>query len=166
MPFTLRHAHPDDAPELHTILTSPHVVRGSMRLPFMPLNTTEDRLAYNRNRLQLVALDGGAIVGFAELLLNFDAPRAAHSADVNMIATREEDQGKGVARALMEAIIASCDTHLGIRRLSLTVWVDNTRAIDLYQALGFQEEGRMRDFVRTETGYGDAIKMARICSHH
>ncbi|MCL6285853.1 GNAT family N-acetyltransferase [Ruegeria sp. 2012CJ41-6] len=166
MPFTLRHAHQDDAPALHAILTSPHVVRGSMRLPFMPLKTTEDRLAHDRNRLQLVALDGNSIVGFIELLMNSGTPRAAHSAEVNLVATREEDQEKGVARALMEAIIASCDTHLSIRRLSLIVWLDNTRAIALYKALGFQEEGRMLDFVRTETGYGDAIMMARICKRH
>ena len=162
MSFTIRHAHPDDARDLHAILTSPHVVKGTMRLPHMALKTTEDRLAADQNRLQLVAVSDAGLLGFAELILNLDIPRASHCADLNMVATRDDDQGNGVARALIEELIRLCDTLLGIHRISLTVWVDNTRAIHLYTSLGFEEEGRMRDVVRRDGGYVDALIMSRI----
>lgn len=162
MTMTIRHAQPSDAEELHAILTSHHVVQGTMRLPHMALKTTEDRLRPEPNRLQLVALAEEQVIGFAELLLNLDIPRAAHAAELNMVAIREDQQGKGVARALIEELLAMSDGYLGLHRLCLTVWSDNDRAIRLYQSLGFEEEGRLRDFVRREEGFGDAIKMARI----
>lgn len=162
MSVTIRHAEPDDARALHTILTSPHVVKGTMRLPYMALKNTEDRLIPDPKTLQLVAETDDGVAGFAELLLNSDCLRAAHSAELNMVAVRAQDQGKGIARSLIEEIIRLCDTYMGIRRLSLTVWTDNVRAIALYEALGFEKEGLLRDFVKSERGYDDAVKMARI----
>ncbi len=165
MTFTIRHAEPADAPALHAILTSPHVVLGTMRLRHMRLKNTEDRLAPDPNLVQLVAESDGEVSGFAELVLNTNVPRASHSAELNMVVTSERSQGKGVARALIGELIRLCDGYYRIRRISLIVWVDNTRAIELYRALGFKEEGVMRDFVRTEEGYCDALQMARLSNH-
>ena len=162
MTFSIRHAEAADAPGVHRILTSPHVVLGTMRLPYMRLKNTEDRLAADPNLVQLVADNEGKLKGFAELVLHQTIPRASHAAELNMVATSEESQGNGIARALIEELIRLCDGYLGIRRLSLIVWVDNVRAIGLYRNLGFEEEGLMRDYVRTETGFADALQMARI----
>lgn len=162
MTRTLRHTHPDDAEALHALLTSDHVVRGTMRLPYMPIETTQARLKKNPDRLQIVALTEDRLSGFAELLLNSDVPRAAHSAELNMVAVHEKDCRSGVARSLVEALIGMCDTFLGIRRLHLTVWQDNIGAIALYESLGFEKEGLMRDYVRSENGFSDAVLMARI----
>ncbi|WP_305984540.1 GNAT family N-acetyltransferase [Roseibium sp. MMSF_3544] len=164
MNYKLRHAEPVDAPQLHAILTSPHVVLGSMRLPYMRLKNTEDRLAADPNLVQIVAESDGEVIGFAELVLHQNIPRAAHAAELNMVVTHGERQGQGIARAMIEEVIRLCDGFYRIRRLSLIVWVDNTRAIELYRQLGFEEEGRLRDYVRTEEGYCDALQMARIAS--
>ncbi len=67
---------------------------------------------------------------------------------------------------MIEETIRLCDTYIGIRRLSLTVWAGNVRAIRLYETLGFEKEGLLRDFVKGETGYVDAVKMARINTNH
>ncbi|WP_434053817.1 MAG: GNAT family N-acetyltransferase [Roseibium sp.] len=165
MNYTIRHAEPADASGLHAILTSPHVVQGSMRLPYMRLKNTEDRLSADPNTVQIVAEDGGKVIGFAELVLHQNVPRAAHAAELNMVVTKEEQQGNGVARTLIKEVILLCDGFYRIRRLSLVVWVDNARAIELYRSLGFEEEGRMRDYVCTENGYCDALQMARISSN-
>lgn len=162
MSFELRHSEPDDAEAIHAILTSPHVVTGSMRLPFMHIKTTQDRLAYDANRLQVVALHEGEVVGFSELILNSDTPRASHSAEINMVATRADLQGNGVARALVKELIKICEECFGIKRLSLIVWAHNTRARELYASFGFEEEGYFRDFVRNDVGYGDAVPMAKF----
>jgi len=164
MNFEIRHAEPADAPGLHAILTSPHVVLGSMRLPFMRLKNTEDRLTADENLVQIVAEREGVVIGFAELVLHQNVPRAAHAAELNMVVTQDEQQGNGIARTLIKEIIRLCDGFYRIRRISLVVWVDNTRAIELYRSLGFEEEGRMRDYVRTESGFCDALQMARIAA--
>lgn len=165
MNFEIRHAEPADAPGLHAILTSPHVVLGSMRLPYMRLKNTEDRLAADPNLVQIVADRNGAVVGFAELVLHQNIPRAAHSAELNMVVTQDEHQGNGIARTLIEEVIRLCDGFYRIRRLGLVVWADNARAIELYRSLGFEQEGHMRDYVRTESGYCDALQMARITAN-
>lgn len=162
MNYKIRHAEPADASGLHAILTSPHVVQGSMRLPYMRLKNTEDRLSADPNMVQIVAEDDGKVIGFAELVLHQQIPRAVHAAELNMVVTHGERQGEGIARSLIEELIRLCDGFYRIRRLSLIVWMDNTRAIKLYKHLGFEEEGRMRDYVRTEDGYSDALQMARI----
>ncbi|WP_299470849.1 GNAT family N-acetyltransferase [uncultured Roseibium sp.] len=162
MNYKIRHAEPADAFGLHVILTSPHVVQGSMRLPYMRLKNTEDRLSADPNMVQIVAEDDGKVIGFAELVLHHQIPRAAHAAELNMVVTHGERQGEGIARSLIEELIRLCDGFFRIRRLSLIVWVDNTRAIKLYKHLGFEEEGCMRDYVRTEDGYSDALQMARM----
>lgn len=164
MTFSIRHAELADAPDLHAILTSPHVVLGTMRLPYMRLKNTEDRLAADPNLVQLVAESEGKLTGFAELILHQDVPRASHSAELNMVATSKESQGNGIARGLIEELIRLCDGYFGIRRLSLIVWTNNTRAIELYRSLGFEEEGVLKDYVRTEAGFCDAVQMARLSS--
>ena len=162
MARSIRHARPDDAAELHDILTSPLVVRGTMRLPYMSSETTVVRLAHDPNRLQLVLEESDQITGFAELLLHTDIPRASHAAELNMVVVHQDHLRAGVARSLIEALIEMCDTFLGIHRLELTVWQDNSGAIALYESLGFSKEGVMRDYVRSETGFNDAVKMARL----
>jgi len=49
---------------------------------------------------------------------------------------------------------------MGIRRIDLDVRADNEAAIKLYRALGFIEEGRIKDGIRREDeGFEDVILM-------
>ncbi len=160
--FPIRHAEPGDAAALHAILTSDHVVAGTMRLPHAALATTEARLAPQPDRVQLVALLDGEVAGFAEVLTQFGNPRACHAAVLNMIVTREDRCRSGVGTALLEAVLDLADNHWGLRRLGLTVWADNDTAIRLYQRFGFVEEGKHGAYVRAGPGFKDALTMARL----
>ncbi|WP_419908094.1 GNAT family N-acetyltransferase [Hoeflea sp.] len=164
MRIEIRHTEPEDAPDLHAILISPHVVEGTMRLPYMALATTQERLKPRAGRLQLTALADANVAGFAELLTETVSPRSTHAATLNMIVTRDDMRNKGICTALMNEITTLCDTVLGLRRISLLVWADNEQAIRLYERHGFEREGLLRDFVRGRDGYKDAIQMARIRS--
>ena len=64
---TVRSALEEDVDGVHEILMSPHVIAGSMRVPFSGLHVTRDRLAPKAGAYQLIADVDGHVVGFAEL---------------------------------------------------------------------------------------------------
>jgi putative acetyltransferase len=70
--------------------------------------------------------------------------------------------GRGAGRALMQALIDQADRWLAYRRLELTVWTDNDRAIALYEAFGFEREGVLRAYAWRDGAYVDALAMARL----
>jgi RimJ/RimL family protein N-acetyltransferase len=86
-----------------------------------------------------------------------------HVADVS-IEVHPAVQGQGLGRALMEEALAWADDPArGLTRVELKVRADNERALRLYRALGFEEEGRLRRHVRQPDGtYVDVIVMARL----
>ncbi|MBN1287277.1 MAG: GNAT family N-acetyltransferase [Anaerolineae bacterium] len=56
-------------------------------------------------------------------------------------------QGKGYGRAAMELALKFAFDELNLHRVQLTVFAYNTRAIALYEALGFTREGIYREFL-------------------
>jgi L-phenylalanine/L-methionine N-acetyltransferase len=51
---------------------------------------------------------------------------------------------------------------MNLRRIELTVYVDNVAAIALYKRNGFETEGTHRDFAFRGGAFVDAYAMARI----
>jgi len=104
-----------------------------------------------------VAVDEGEIVGWCDIT---PLPREvfAHRAELGMgLLKRYRGQGKG--SLLAESAIAHA-RKMGIRRIDLDVRADNEAAIKLYRALGFIEEGRIKDGIRREDeGFEDVILM-------
>jgi putative acetyltransferase len=70
--------------------------------------------------------------------------------------------GRGIGTALLRALLDAADNWLDIRRIELTVFADNERAIRLYERHGFQREGLMRAYGFRDGCYADALAMARL----
>jgi L-phenylalanine/L-methionine N-acetyltransferase len=87
--------------------------------------------------------------------------RQLHIASLGM-GVHDDRVGRGIRTALLEALLDTADRWLGIRRLELTVYVDNTRAINLYRRFGFEMEGTHRAYALRDGEYGDAHTMARL----
>jgi L-phenylalanine/L-methionine N-acetyltransferase len=147
---------------LHQILTSPHVVAGTMRVPYAGLHQTKERLTPRLGTYQIVAEVAGDVVGFGELVTEPAHPRYGHVGDLNMVATRADSVRQGIGRMLAEALIDLAENWLNLRRLSLIVFSDNEHAIRLYGSLGFEIEGTMRRFGYGNGAWMDAIMMGRI----
>ncbi|MGI9400500.1 MAG: GNAT family N-acetyltransferase [Rhizobiaceae bacterium] len=162
MSISIRNVEEKDAPAVHEILTSQHVVEGTMRLEYMPPETTRTRIQPESGKYKLVAVNSDEVVGFSELITHPDLPRHAHAAEINMICVRADHQGKGVGRALFQAMIDLAERWLGIHRLGLVVWENNQRAIETYKKYGFEVEGTMRDYVLIDGKWVNAIVMGRL----
>lgn len=162
MDLVIRAVAESDHEDIHQILTSPHVLAGTTRLPFAGLHQTKERLNPRVGTYQVVAETDERVVGFGELITEPEQPRHSHIGDLNMVATRADSIRQGVGRALTEALIDLAENWLNLRRLSLIVFSDNKHAIRLYQSLGFEIEGTMPRFGYGNGAWMDAIMMGRL----
>ncbi|MBK8067443.1 MAG: GNAT family N-acetyltransferase [Rhodanobacteraceae bacterium] len=84
----------------------------------------------------------GKVRGFCRI--NRHPGRAAHGAYFGTFAVHPRDQGKGVARKILDTVISKLKEQ-GMTRIELMVEEDNTRAIAFYRRFGFEIEGVMRN---------------------
>jgi RimJ/RimL family protein N-acetyltransferase len=73
------------------------------------------------------------------------------------------DREEGIGRALLTTLIGWAEDHSTLEKLCLRVHATNARAIALYSALGFREEGRAtRELKYGPSAYVDSVLMARF----
>lgn len=91
------------------------------------------------------------------------AHRTAHIAYVGGVAMSPTYAGKGLGKRLMGAIIDLART-LGLRRLELSTATTNERAIRLYQSVGFEAEGVLRQYswLRPQNEFLDEVMMSLL----
>jgi len=159
---SVRHAEPDDAQAIHRILSGPQATAGTMQLPLQSLEGVRKRFfSESREDLyHLVACVDEEVVGQLELE-TLTRARRRHVGEIGM-AVRDDWQGKGVGTALMEAALDLADNWLGLRRIELSVYTDNTAGVALYKKFGFEVEGTHRRYALRNGEYVDAYSMARI----
>jgi len=87
----------------------------------------------------------GRLAGLA-YWLRYERPTHRPHADLQKLAVDADAHGRGLGRALAAALIADA-REAGIEVLTLDARGDNTRALALYESLGFTEHGRLPDFV-------------------
>ena len=88
-------------------------------------------------------------------------PRNRHTATIGIM-VHKDYQEKQVGTALMQAVLDVADNWLMLVRVELTVFVDNERAIHLYEKLGFEKEGVVRKAAIRNGEYTDEYLMSRI----
>ncbi len=76
------------------------------------------------------------------------------------------DKGKGYGEEAMRAIIKYAFTELKINRFWLDVYPDNTAAIALYDKLGMQRDGILRQSYKSAKGYRDQIIYSLLKSEY
>lgn len=79
------------------------------------------------------------------------------------IFVQKDQRGRGVGRALMEALLDWAQADPLIEKVSLAVFSNNERAITLYEELGFVREGYCPRDMRFEDGsYLDSVLMYKL----
>lgn len=164
-PITIRRATTKDAAAFARIMGDPAVLPNLLQVPFTSEEVWSQRLADvatpGKADLSLVAEIGGEVVGNAGLHPVGLALRRRHCAGLG-IGVAAAAQGRGVGKALMQALCDYADDWGQILRIELSVFTDNERAIALYRRFGFQLEGTHRGYALRNGRYADVHSMARL----
>lgn len=143
------------------LFNSPAVARQVLQMPFQSAEVWRKRLDVNNERLvSLVAVHEGVVVGKGSLE-QFSRIRRSHCGGIGM-AVAQDWQGQGIGRQLLTALLEVADNWMKLRRVELTVHADNQSAVILYEKLGFETEGLLRDYAIRDGQFTDALTMARI----
>ncbi|MBK8048543.1 MAG: GNAT family N-acetyltransferase [Anaerolineales bacterium] len=70
--------------------------------------------------------------------------------------------GAGYAKEAIELLLALCFLRLNLNRVYLHVYADNARAIGLYRAVGFRDEGLLREAYYEGGGYKDGLVLSLL----
>ena len=160
--ITIRALEPADA-QVVSALTGAHgTFEGTLQLPDMPVASRLEWLQkLEPHSCRLVAVADGQVVGSAGLHAAGNSLRRAHVRMLG-IGIAPGWQGRGVGRLLITRLLDWADNWACVLRVELTVHADNDRAMALYHAMGFEEEGRHRGYAIKNGRYVDALCMARL----
>ncbi len=162
MTLTIRRAEPGDYQAVQHIFAGSRALWGTLQLPYPSAEEWRKRLAEPpRGLFTLLACSDEDVVGMLGIHTFPDHPRRRHVGQIGM-AVRDDQQGRGVGTALIEAALDMADNWLNLRRLELEVYVDNRPAIGLYEKLGFSVEGTLVDYAFRDGRYVDSHVMARL----
>jgi RimJ/RimL family protein N-acetyltransferase len=81
------------------------------------------------------------------------------SADLSVIVGEAEARDQGLGTEAIRLILSYAFEELGLNSVALSVFDFNEAAIHTYENLGFEREGRMREAIRRDDGFHDAILM-------
>lgn len=140
------------------------VAREKRWLSFTEVPAREDSQRFSdwirRNRYpQLVALDGGKVVGWCDIV-GSDRQSQAHIGTLGM-GMLAPYRGQGLGRRLMQATLEAARAR-GFERITLHVHANNDRARRLYEQMGFKFEGVMRRAFKVDDYCDDVVVMGLL----
>lgn len=106
-----------------------------------------------------IAVEDGQVVGWCDIS-RADHPAESHSGQMGM-GLLPNFRGRGLGKALLASALAAA-RHASFHRVALDVYSTNTIAIRLYETMGFEREGLLRDAHQTADGYRDIVLMALL----
>jgi L-phenylalanine/L-methionine N-acetyltransferase len=158
--LTIRAREPEDCEAVADLMALPKVRFGTLRLPFQSRAATRKWIeTHSEGRTAIVAVLEGRLVG--EAGIEQYKGRRSHAGGIG-ICVHDDFHRRGIGTALLGALIDAADRWLNLRRLELTVYVDNAPAIALYKKFGFAIEGTRRQDAFRDGRFVDSYAMARL----
>src|SRR5579864_6290956 len=153
-PIQIRSVEPDDWADVAELFDQPAVIAGTLQLPHRSHDDRRRRMTESApaNLYRLAAVIDGKLIGMGGL--SRLEQRRAHVGTIFM-AVHDAFQGRGAGAALMGGIVELADRWLNLKRIELTVYADNARAIGLYERFGFVREGLHKDHAFRDGAFVD-----------
>ena len=155
----IRAMEPADLSDVTEAWNQPRAYAGTLQLPFTSLEARQQRHAAHVGSTRLVAVIDGKAIGM--IFLAREENRRSHVGSLGM-AVHDAYAGRGAGTALMAAVVDLADNWLNLKRLELSVYADNTRAIALYERFGFEREGFHPAYSWRNGAWANSISMARL----
>lgn len=108
---------------------------------------------------QFVAIQDGRLIGWCDVFPHW-ADALQHVGTLGM-GVLDGYRGRGIGEQLLRRTLAHA-LEKGIYRVTLEARSDNTRAIRLYERVGFRREGIARAALRFDGRFHDAVQMALL----
>lgn len=161
---TIRHSEPRDIEPIRAIYAEPSVYASTLQLPWPSMELWQQRLSgRNENFHSLVACEDDEVRGQVGIEV-FSNPRRRHVANIGL-GVSEHARRRGIGSALVDAATGLCTGWLGVTRIELEVYTDNTAAIALFERHGFVVEGTARGYALRAGEFVDVLLMARCGAH-
>ncbi|HEX3350551.1 MAG TPA: GNAT family N-acetyltransferase [Acetobacteraceae bacterium] len=156
---TYRAVRPADAEAIAAMQSLPGFRFGTLRPPYPSPERIRRRIeGLSERQFVLAASVDGVLVATGDLTTA--TGRRAHAGSVGM-GVHDAWVGQGIGTGLLRELLEIADRWLGLRRVELTVYTDNARAIALYRRHGFEIEGTHRGYALRDGIFADAHTMAR-----
>jgi L-amino acid N-acyltransferase YncA len=108
---------------------------------------------------RLVAVDGNRVVGWAAL--SPTSRRECYAGVVeHSVYVEESSQGRGIGRALLEALVASADAA-GIWTIQTSIFPENAASLALHLRVAFRIVGRRERIARLNGIWRDTLLLER-----
>lgn len=161
--LVLRPIRSDDADAMWDMLTDPEGARltGTTRVfshEEIDAWCASRETAQGRYDFAITALGDDEYRG--EIVLS-DVDEDVLSAGLRL-SMRPAYRGRGYGTESIELVLGFAFDGLGLHRVELEALSINTRAISLYENIGFRPEGRRRDAYRDGDGWCDAMLMSML----
>jgi [ribosomal protein S5]-alanine N-acetyltransferase len=112
----------------------------------------------NKNVVMFAICDNETNVHIGNIKLdNFDW--VSRTCELGVLIGNKNYWGKGIGSEVCGLTLTYAFTDLNIRKVSLAVYENNPAAIKLYEKLGFQHEGRLRNHIFEGGKYFDKLYM-------
>jgi RimJ/RimL family protein N-acetyltransferase len=121
----------------------------------------EDNPTSADRRLAFTAVkeEGGDPVGYGEL---GRIMRTDRSAALSRVLVRQDLRRRGVGTGIVEALCERAFKELGLHRLEVRAFVQNTVAIEVYRRCGFVPEGVLREAARKADRHEDLLVLSML----
>jgi L-amino acid N-acyltransferase YncA len=108
---------------------------------------------------RLVAVDGRRVVGWAAV--SPTSTRECYAGVVeHSVYVSANARGRGIGRALLEALVASTDTA-GIWTVQTSIFPENEASLALHERLGFRVVGRRERIAQLDGEWRDTLLLER-----
>jgi diamine N-acetyltransferase len=162
----LRALEPDDLDFLYALENDPGIWGVSDTLAPVSRHALREYLAHaaadfyvvRQLRLVVTTENDGRAVGVADLF-DFDPLHQRAGVGITILGA---ERRQGYARVALELMKQHARQVLRLHQLYATVEAENQASLRLFRQLGFREVGTRQQWLRTPTGWGDAVEWQYI----
>ena len=156
----IRPPRPEDARLVYDYYRRPAVARTTLSLPSNEFSLTESWLErHNEVQHRFLAVLDNRPVGTIGLMVS-TLPRRPRQGSLGLM-VHPDYWGRGIGRRLLAHVLQLADDWLNLTHVDLGVFASNSRAVRLYEGMGFQEVGRRPMAAYGPDGWLTEIMMAR-----